>query len=393
MRANVYGAPASLPLVFAAVLLAAGCAAPEPVIEPPAPSQMASGSLEVFAKLYGYMPTGIAISQEGRVFLCFPRWEDAMVYTVGELLPDGKVEPFPGLGYNQPDDVDPGRSLFSVQSVAVDAMNRLWLLDTGRIRWAPAVPGAPKLVCVDLFRNEVVKTIPMPPEAAPPDTYLNDVRFDLREGEEGTAYITDSGRGAILVVDIASGRVRRRLDGHESTQPVDMQMVVEGEVFGRQPEPGVPPEPLRVAADGIALSPDGATLYYCPLSSRRLYAVPTAALRNERTTEEELAGQVRDLGRKPAVDGMICDDRGRLYLSAFEHAAIIRRLPGGAFETVAWDPRLLWPDTFAIDAQGWLYVTANQLNRQPEFSGGQDRRRRPFLVLRTQIGAGPVSLK
>ena len=47
-----------------------------------------------------------------------------------------------------------------------------------------------------------------------PTTYLNDVRFDLRQGAEGVAYITDSnneGIGGIIVIDIASGRAIRRL--------------------------------------------------------------------------------------------------------------------------------------------------------------------------------------
>lgn len=377
-----------------AVLSVASCAGPEPVAEPsPVPHQSPAGDLQVYARLNGYMPTGIAVSQEGRVFLCFPRWDDAMVYTVAELLSDGSLEPYPGLAANQPDDAAPAESLFSVQSVVVDAMNRLWLLDTGRIRWAPAVAGAPKLVCVDLFRDAAVKTIPMPADVVPADSYLNDVRFDLTRGEEGVAYITDSDRGGLILVDIATGVVRRRLEEHASTQPEEMQMVVEGRVFGRRQTPGGPREPLGVAADGIALSPDGTVLYYCPLSSRRLYAVPTAALRGERTTEQELAAQVRDLGPKPAVDGIIADDRGRLYLSAFEHNAIIRRRPDGVFETVAADPRLLWPDSFAIGPGGWLYVTANQLHRQPAFHGGRDERVRPFLVLRVPIAAGPVLLK
>jgi sugar lactone lactonase YvrE len=255
------------------------------------------------------------------------------------------------------------------------------------------VPGAPKLVCIDLFRDEAVRTIPMPADVVPSDSYLNDVRVDLTKGDEGFAYITDSDRGGILVVDLASGVVRRRLAEHESTQPEEMQMVVEGRVFGRRLTPAARREAVRVAADGIALSPDGATLYYCPLSSRRLYTISTAALRSDHTTEQELAAQVRDLGPKPAVDGMITDSLGRVYLSAFEHNAIVRRGPDGVFETVAADPRLLWPDTFAIGPGGWLYVTANQLHRQPAFHGGQDRRVRPFLVLRTQIGAGPVYLK
>ncbi len=43
-----------------------------------------------------------------------------------------------------------------------------------------------------------------------------------------------------------------------------------------------PAKPVRVASDAIALSADGSLLYYGPLSGRRAYAVPTAALRDPR---------------------------------------------------------------------------------------------------------------
>lgn len=42
--------------------------------------------------------------------------------------------------------------------------------------------------------------------------------------------------------------------------------------------PTEPPAPFHVASDGFTLSADGATLYYCPLSSRHLYSVPTDLL-------------------------------------------------------------------------------------------------------------------
>jgi hypothetical protein len=36
---------------------------------------------------------------------------------------------------------------------------------------------------------------------------------------------------------------------------------------------------------------------------------------------------------------------GRIYITAYEHDAILRRLPDVSLETVVHDPRLLWPDT------------------------------------------------
>ncbi|WP_251275826.1 SMP-30/gluconolactonase/LRE family protein, partial [Enterobacter hormaechei] len=78
-------------------------------------------------------------------------------------------------------------------------------------------------------------------------------------------------------------------------------------------------------ADGIALSPDGGTLFYTPLSSRHLYSVPTALLRDPKLSEAELAAAVVDLGDKGASDGMEMDANGRLYASDYEHNAIHAR--------------------------------------------------------------------
>ena len=59
-------------------------------------------------------------------------------------------------------------------------------------------------VGIDLATNRVVKAIPFSPDVALKTTYLNDVRFDLRKGKGGVAYITDSsqtGPNGVIVVD------------------------------------------------------------------------------------------------------------------------------------------------------------------------------------------------
>jgi sugar lactone lactonase YvrE len=374
------------------ILLAAACAflpacrtaVPQ---KPPAgpPAQQPIGKLDPFASLSGYMPTGVAVSPGGRVFVCFPRWEDGMLYTIAEVKADSSVTLYPDLAFNQPDPDQPRRSLYSVQSVVVDARGRLWVLDTGRIRMGPAARDAAKLLAFDLQTSQLVQTVVIPEAAMTPESYLNDVRFDLPKDGAGYAYITDSGRGAILVVDLASGKVTRRLEQHPSTQPEDVLPIIEGRALYQQPTPGAARKPLAVAADGIALSPDGGTLYYCPLSSRRLYSVPTAKLRDATLSEADLAREVKDLGPKPVVDGMAMDDKGRLYMGALEHNAIMRRLPDGSIETLVQDGRLLWPDSLAVGPDGWLYVMANQLDRQPQFHAGRDERQRPFTIFRTQM--------
>ena len=71
---------------------------------------------------------------------------------------------------------------------------------------------------------------------------------------------------------------------------------------------------------------------------------------------------------------------------------MLRRAPNGTLETIAHDARLLWPDTLSVAADGYLYITANQLHRYPLFTGGEDRRDKPRAWLfRVPIEAGPIS--
>ncbi len=353
------------------------------------------GRLEVVATFDGPMPTGVTVSHKGRIFVNFPRWGDPVDFTVAELK-DGKPVAYPDAEFNRLDRDHPESGLVSVQSVVVDPRDRLWILDTGSIEFGPTLPGGPKLVGVDLTTNKVFKTISFPDDVALKMTYLNDVRFDLRKGKEGVAYITDSslkGPNGIIVVDLASGKSYRRLHDHPSTKAVtDFLPIVEGRPLMNRPKEGKPTH-LSIGSDGIAIGHDGKYLYYCPLASRHLYRVATDALLDEQAKEEEVARAVEDLSdRGFASDGLESDDRGRIYLSDYEHNGILRRTPQGDYETLVHDPRVLWPDTLSVARDGYLYFTANQLHRQKLFHHGEDLRRKPYVLFRVKIDAGPVLL-
>jgi sugar lactone lactonase YvrE len=74
-----------------------------------------------------------------------------------------------------------------------------------------------------------------------------------------------------------------------------------------------------------------------------------------------------------ALDGLESDAAGYICCTDYEHNAILRRhSDGGEWEIVAHDPGLLWPDTLSLAANGYLYVTANQLHRQARFNKGHD---------------------
>jgi sugar lactone lactonase YvrE len=348
------------------------------------------GKLEVVATFAGAMPTGVTVANSGRIFVNFPRWGDQVEYTAAELK-NGKTTPYPSADINRYAETDnPAEKLVSVQSVVVDPTgNRLWILDTGSIAFGPVAPGGAKLIAVDLANNQIVKKIVFPADVALFTTYLNDIRFDLHRGAEGTAFITDSstpGPNAIIVVDLASGKSWRRLNNHPSTRPdPGFVPVVEGEILQFRIM-GQPPHRFAVGADGIAISADGNILYYSPLTSRHLFSVSVAALVDQSKSDAEVAATVTDYGEKGgASDGLESDAQGRVYVGDYEHNAIHRRTSAGDIETLVHDPRLLWPDTMSLAFDGYLYVTANQLERQGVFHYGQDLRQKPYVLFRVKV--------
>ncbi len=411
------------------------------------------GRLETVATFDGAMPTGITVSHAHRMFVNFPRWGDDVPFTVGEIVngkavayPNEEINDWPGRKLVNPsaytDEQSDQTHFVSVQSVVVDPDDRLWVLDTGAPKLKNVVPGGPKLVCIDLATNKVIRTILLPPDVAGENSYMNDVRFDLRVGDtgpqdpqteigsrpapnpnapppdpahpnaqrspgkpmpgqtddfRGTAYITDSssqGPNAIIVVDLATGKAVRRLNQHISTQgEPGFVMFAEGRPLYKT-EPGKPPEPDVFAVDGIAISADGSELYYCPINSTKLYAVSTAVLRDKSKSDAQAEATVRIATGKMPSDGLESDAEGRVYLSDPVTDSIQRFDPKtGLITTLVHDPRILWPDTMSLADDGYLYFNVNQLNRQPLFHNGHDLRQKPYHLFRIKVNAEPVRLK
>ena len=370
----------------------ASTASPDHQVYPPARS-LNPGRLEFFHQFNGPMPTGVTVSHDGRVFVTFPRWEDSPSATLVELRGDREI-PFPNEQINRGDSPS---SLLCVQSAVVDPKNRLWAVDSGSIDMQP-IQGFewPKLVCIDLNSNQIVKTIRFPEGVIHRKSYLNDVRFDLKRGADGVAFITDSsaeGPNGIIVVDLATGHSWRRLHEHRSVMAdPTFSANLEGQPLMLR-RPGQSPKPLSVGSDGIAISADGKRLFYCPLASHRLCSVSIDALADESVSNDKVAQTVTTEHRKFASDGLESDSKNHIYLTDYEHNAVHVRTGENKFETLVSDPQMWWPDTLSLSTDGYLYITSNQLHRQAKFHNGIDQRVRPFYLYRIKVNAKPVLLK
>ena len=333
------------------------------------------------------MPAGVTVSPSGRIFVSYPRWGDPVIFTVGEIR-GGKEMPYPDVETNVADLSKAADRFISVQSVVADSRGRLWVLDTGSIGFAPTFPGGPKLVAIDLQTNSVCKKILFAPDVAFPASYLNDVRFDFSRGSEGMAFITDSGQDSpngIVVVDLATGKSWRRLNGHPSVRP-DPKFVPSFE--GRAVwlgDPAFTRSRWAIGANGIAVDPIRKLVYYCPLTSRHLYSVSLDALADPKLSDSRVARTITDLGeRSGGSDGLEADREGRLYSGDYEDNAIRVRDAPGKWVTIAQDDRILWPDSLAV-VDGYLYFTCTQLPLQKQCHSGKDLRKKPYYLFRIAV--------
>ncbi|MCJ2018736.1 major royal jelly family protein [Methylobacterium sp. E-065] len=361
----------ALALLSSAALMAAPATAQE--------QPTGSGTLTQVAS-FDHQVTGITVSKGGRLFVNFPRWSEDAPVSVAELK-DGKSVPFPDAEWNgwrnaKSDTVDPKTHFVCVQSVVADQQDRLWVVDAAAPAMAHVIKDGPKLVGIDLKTNQVVKTIPFDASTVLQASYINDVRI-APDGK--TAYLTDSGaEGALIVVDLDSGSAKRVLSGHASTMP-DKSVTVQydGKPLRRPDGRGV-----NFSADGIALSPDGKTLYWQAIKGKTLYSLPTDALTGwatasfvpEMLSDRTLSGKIVTVGENGPADGLLIARKdGRMYVTSPQDNAVkVRDLSqnGSSLTTLVQDARLRWPDTFSEGPDGTIYVTTSHIQDSADYKPG-----------------------
>lgn len=335
--------------------------------------------IDPWATFDEHRPTGVAVARDGRVFVNFPNWEEGHDLSVVQVLPTGTMVPYPDAEWNhweQGEDTLVGNHFVCVQSVWADDRDGLWILDAGAPGMGSVIDGAPKLVQVDLRTDRIVAIYGLD-DVTRPMSYLNDVRVDL---DRRVAYMTDSGTGGIVVLDLDRRDARRVLGNDASTKAEDIVVQVDDRAI-RDFRSGN--DPVRIHADGIALDERGRYLYWHALTGRTLYRIDTRVLSDWDRTRAEIRDAVEPVATTVVSDGLEIDDRGRILHTAIELDAIVAYDPSnGRLEKVAQDPRLSWPDSIAVADDGDLFVTTSRIQEMARFNNGRDVRTEPFGVYR-----------
>lgn len=357
---------------IALLLLLAACHA-----QPVALSSPNAPQLQVVARSTRQW-NGVAVTDDERIFADFPRFDDDESNpSVARITSDGHLAPYPGGEWNHWKKGDDPRTKFvSVNSIYIDRKaNHLWVVDAATPKLGPAVENGPKVVEIDLATDQVLHVYPIPRESAPANSHLNDIRI-----RGNNAFITESGTGAILVLNRDSGQIRRLLAGSRVTK-ADPNVVA---VIDGQRMVGRDNHPPRIHADQIELSADGFNLFFMAPFGPNLYRVPVIDVLDESLTEQDLERRVViDRTVKP-VGGLAMNLNDTLYLSEVETHSIRAISRDRKHLWTIIDPRLDWPDAYSVLSDGTLYVVAAQIDRLPAFRGGRDERDPPYYMFKIE---------
>ena len=334
--------------------------------------------LEPLAESPRFQWNGIAILRDGRRFASFPRATGPETISMAEVLRDGSLRTYPGGGWNEWDPASTASAegrFVNVNAVFADDFGQLWIVDGGSYQ-GRRVPGGPKLVRLDPRTNRVARTYLLDLKTVPPGAVLNDVRIGATH-----AFLTESGQGSIIAIELATSKATRRLETHPSTKGERNRPVY---VEGRKLRDEKGEEPV-FNANNIELTPDGKTLLYRPSFAARWSRVAVSDLLDESLSEEDLGERVTAGAETPPLGGTTMDAAGNVYLMDLERRCVWRQTTDGATTLVVRDDRLLWPDASDIGPDGFLYVPAAQNHRIPAYNSGVDDAKRPFELFRVRL--------
>jgi sugar lactone lactonase YvrE len=335
-----------------------------------------SPELETVAEFGKHQPIGVGVSKGKRIFVTFPKNADNYDYGLAEIV-NGQRRPYPNEEWNKWDSLNPQNRFINVQALFVDQTDALWVLDPASPSGMPAFPTGIKLLKINLATNQVEKIYRF--EDQPRERMgLNDVQVDSRQQ---IAYLSDPRRATILVLDLKSGKSRAVLEGDKSTK-ADPNFVLTIDGKEVRDSKGVP---FSSNVNGIALTTDFTYLYFRPITQTNLFRIATKYLTDPALTPTEVASHVETMAETGVSHGMVADKAGTVYLTDSPRKAVRYFTADRKLKTLVTDNRLLWPDSFAVGPDGYLYLTAAQIQRTKRYNNGDDKVDYPFRLYRMKL--------
>ena len=315
-------------------------------------------------------PGNIAVSRNGRIFFNFhPEYHPST--KIAELQNDKQWIPYPNVSFQN--------QVESVLSMRVDSRDRLWLLDYGHHGWS-----TPKLFAFHLSSDDDDMVYCFPREVAGFGSMLNDFNISP-DGEY--IYMADTSilgaSPALIVFDVQRRHAHRLLSAEPALMGRSAFLHVKGHRIGL-----FGPLGMRINVDSLALSRDGASLYFSPLTGTDLLCMSTAdihtALQQHPSSFTLPSSAINSslvrvvLQDKPATDGISTDHLGNVWMTALEHSsiALARRdradtspcAPLKTHNVITNTDLLQWPDGFSFgpgacpSAMPWCDVSLRLLS-------------------------------
>lgn len=345
---------------------------------PAVAQQPATAAMEVFARLPQSVGN-IAFTPDNQLIFSHHPFYSPDV-RVAKLTSPTTFEPFPNAEWNTP---RPGTDQYldNVLGLRSDEDGVVWIIDMGF-----RTQITPKLVGWNTRTNKLERIYYMPQPVTRAGSQPQDIVIDRKNrkfyiADEDIGPGGDGSHGAIIVIDMDTGRARRLLDGDRSTVPENVPITVDGQdltVPGKDGKPTL----IKVGCDGITMDAKAEWLYFAPLSGRAVYRLRVDDLNNEALSATQLSAKVERYADKPNNGGLSIDYDGNLYLTAVETKSVGVITADRKYRTFASDPGLVWPDGITYGPDGYMYVSASQVSAAAMFHGGKAENKTPYLIYR-----------